>query len=146
MKTGISHSILAVAAAALASAALAQNPAPPQPNPQPSPPEPDPRAAPQPAPAPGARESVPEVTESQLDTFTTIYVDLQELNREFQEELAEIQTEEEAVEVQARMQEASTEVIEDHDWTLDMYNQVATAINAQPEVLRQALELINEKS
>lgn len=147
MKKGISQSILAIATATLASAAFAQNPAPPPQDPGAAPPQQDPGAAPpQPAPAPAPQEDLPEVSESQLDTFTTIYVGLQELNSEYQEEFAEVETEEAAVEVQSRLQAASTELIEEHDWSLDRYNQIARAINEQPEVLEQALELINEKS
>jgi hypothetical protein len=137
MKTLLGKSILAAAAATLASTALAQDAPPGQ-------------APPQPAPAPDQQapgeEAAPEVTESQLDTFTTIYVDLQTMNTEFQEELSEVETQEEAREIQARLQEDSIALIEEHGWSVDRYNQVADAIDTQPDVLERAFELIDEKS
>jgi hypothetical protein len=139
MRTFLAGLILAAATATLASATLAQQPAPP-------PPEPPQSAPQQPAvPSPDQQQDAPEVSESQLETFTTIYVDMQVLNEDFREELEAVESEEEAVEIQARLQEASVELISEHGWSLDEYNQIARAINTQPETLERALELINEK-
>jgi hypothetical protein len=137
MRIFLAKSIIAAAAAAFASTALAQQPTPPPPAPQP-PPRPT-------IPPPEPQQNTPDVSDSQLDTFTTIYADMQVLNEDFQTELAEVDSEEEAVEIQARLQEATMELIAEHGWSLDQYNQIAQAINSQPDVLERALELINEK-
>jgi hypothetical protein len=137
MKIVLTRSIIAAAAAAFACTALAQQPAPPAPE---SPQSPPTRPA-----LPIQQQDVPDVSDSELDTFTSIYADMQVLNEDFQTELAEVDSEEEAVEIQARLQDATMELITEHGWSPDEYNQVARAINSQPDLLERALELINEK-
>jgi hypothetical protein len=146
MKFSPGKSVLAATAAACAATAFAQDPAQQRPVPEPAPQQQAPAPPPAPAPVPNQQAAAAEVTDSQLDTFTTIYVDLQEMNAEFQQELAGVETEDEALELQARMQQDSVAAIEEHEWSVDEYNQVAEAINAQPDVLERAFELIEEKS
>ena len=109
-------------------------------------PEAPPPAVPEPqVEAPSVEAPAVEVSEAQLDAFTTIYGNLEELNARFQEEMAGIETEEEAVELQSRMREESVATIEEEGLTLDEYNEIAQAINSQPELLERAVEMLSTK-
>lgn len=119
----------------LGSAAWAQQPEPGQP---PAPP-------PAQAPAPSVQQGT-EVSEDELDTFAEIYVELQETATKFEEEMASVETEEEAQDVQSRMQQESIDKIAEHGWTPDQYNRVAQAVNSDPELIERTLSLIEEKS
>ncbi|HEX9877871.1 MAG TPA: DUF4168 domain-containing protein [Gammaproteobacteria bacterium] len=101
---------------------------------------------PPPPPMPADPEAAPEVSDAELDTFTTIYLDLQELNSRFEAEMSSATSGAEAQEVQTRLQQETANLIQGHGWSLEQYNLVAQAINADAELLDQALELIAEKS
>jgi len=115
-----------------AHAALAQQPAPPA------------------APPPQAQQPQPQVerdvTDEDLDTFASIYVELQTLNERFQSELAGVESEAQAQEVQTRLQEESISTIEEHGWSVAQYNAVAQSINADRDLLERTMELIEEES
>lgn len=128
--------LAAGAALALTSIAVGQEPAPPPQ--QPAPP------AEQPAP-----DTPPEgaaVSDEDLETFADIYVDLEATLNKFEEELAAVETEQEAQDVQVRMQQESFDKIAERGWTPEKYNMVVQAVNADPQLLQRALELIEERS
>ncbi|MBN1238268.1 MAG: DUF4168 domain-containing protein [Gammaproteobacteria bacterium] len=132
------HSLtsLAVASAVLGfgSAAWAQGPA--------QPPAPPPAEAP----APSLEPQATDVSEEDLDTFAEIYVELQETATKFESEMSEVEDEQEAQEVQSRMQQESIDKIAEHGWTPEKYNRVAQTVNADPALIEKTLALIEEKS
>jgi phage shock protein A len=97
-------------------------------------------------PAAQSLEQTLEVTDEEIETFATIYVELQETAERFEQEISEVESEEEAQAVQARMQQASINALEKHGWTPDRFNQVAEALNRNPEQIEKTLRLIEEKS
>lgn len=101
-----------------------------------------------PAPPPGATapEQAVEVSDQEIETFATIYVDLQETADKFEQEMAEVQSEEEAQEVQTKMQQESIEKLDKHGWTPDQFNRVAQAVNQNPALIEKTLQLIEDKS
>lgn len=121
---------LLAGAFALAPAVLAQQPT--------EPPAPPPAAA-------EPQQSI-EVSDQDIETFATIYVDLQETASKFEQEMAEVQSEQEAQEVQTKMQEESIEKLDKHGWTPDQFNRVAQAVNQNPELIEKTLQLIEDKS
>lgn len=133
--------VLALAASGLAMAAFAQPPAPP-PNQGQSPQPAQPQA---PAPQQQPQQTV-EVGESELDTFTTIYVEVREISEEYESRMQSAQDAEEAQRLQAEMRDAGVEAIEDHGWTQQQYAETARAINADQALLEEAMALIEQKS
>jgi hypothetical protein len=85
-----------------------------------------------------------EVTEQELETFAAIYSDLEETTVKFEMELALIETEQEARDLQLRMQREAYEKIEERGWTPEKYDTVIEAVNSDPELLQRALELIDQ--
>lgn len=137
MKRSIT-ALMFTAATGLAFSALAQPPAPPQGGQQPQPQQPQ-------APQPQQQETV-DVSSEELDTFTTIYVEVREISEEYESRMASVEDGEEAQRLQSEMRDESLSAIEDHGWTQQQYSQTARAINADQELLEEAMALIDEKS
>ncbi|MBN1238169.1 MAG: DUF4168 domain-containing protein [Gammaproteobacteria bacterium] len=112
-------------------------------------------AAAQPESAPTTPDPVPaepqaplepeDVTDEDMETFATIYVALQETAEKYEQEIAAVESEEEAQAVQARLQQESIGTLQRHGWTPDQFNRVAEALNRDPEKVQKTLRLIEEK-
>ena len=125
-----------VAAAALACAPnlYAQEPAPPA-----TPPAQDP--------SPGVgQQAATEVSDEDLETFADIYVELEATLSEYEEELAGAETQEQAQETQAKLQQDAFDKIAEHGWTPDEYSRVVQAVNTDPTLREKAVALIEERS
>jgi hypothetical protein len=118
--------LIAAAALALAAGAMAQQPAP--------------RGAP---PAGQAQEA--QLSDADLEKFADIYVDLAETQGKFEEELGSAETEEQARDVQARMQLESIEKLTRHGWTAERYVLVGEAIRSDPRLTEKTLALIDDR-
>lgn len=142
MKRSIT-AMMFTAATGLAFSALAQPPAPPpdQGGQQPQPQQPQPQA-----PQPQQQQETVDVSSDELDTFTTIYVEVREISEEYESRMASVEDGEEAQRLQSEMRDESLSAIEDHGWTQQEYSQTARAINADQELLEEAMALIDEKS
>jgi uncharacterized protein HemX len=86
-----------------------------------------------------------EVSDSDLAKFADIYVDLQETASKFEAQLAGAKSDEEAQEVQSRMQEESVAKVARHGWTPERYVSVGEAINANPELAEKTLAMIDDR-
>lgn len=146
MKRSIT-AMMFTAASALAFSALAQPPAPPPDQggqqQQPQPQQPQPQA---PQPQQQQQQETVDVSSEDLDTFTTIYVEVREISEEYESRMASVEDGEEAQRLQSEMRDESLEAIEDHGWTQQQYSETARAINADQELLEEAMGLIDEKS
>lgn len=129
-----------------------EQPSPPPPPPsqqqQPTPPPPPSQQQQQPTPPPGPQQQQQQVqvSESDIQKFAEIYIEVEEARNELSDEMNEAANQEEAQEIQARMQEEIVATIADHGWSVSRYNEVATAISNDPELRSEALDLINELS
>jgi len=121
-----SIALLAAASFLLASGAMAQQPAP--------------RGAPQ----TGAVQEV-HLTDADIEKFADIYVDLLDTQDKFEQELASVQTEDQARDLQTRMQLESVAKLERHGWTAERYVLVGEAIKANPQLTEKAVALIEKK-
>ena len=113
-------------------------------------PPPDPAVQPgtePPAPPSAEAPLEPEdITDEDMETFATIYVELQATAERYEQEIAAVGSEEEAQAVQARLQQESIDTLQRHGWTPDRFNRVAEALNRDPEKVQETLRLIEEKS
>jgi predicted secreted Zn-dependent protease len=64
----------------------------------------------------------------------------------YEQEIAEVESEEQAQEVQTRLQQESIQTLEKHGWTPEQFNRVAEALNRNPALIERTLRLIEEKS
>lgn len=95
---------------------------------------------------PTAPAEAVEVTEEHLDTFATIYVDMEATRAEMQERAATTESPEEMAEIQQELNRKFVSIIEDNGWTLNRYNQIAQTLNTDERLRMRAIELIGEKS
>ncbi len=129
--------LLTIALAALPAAAVAVPPAQPPAQPEQQPPPPT---------MPSAPTGAVDVTEEHLDTFASIYVDMEATRADLQERAAATESPEEMAEIQQEMNQKFVSIIEDNGWTLERYNQVAQTLNTDERLRMRAVELIGEKS
>jgi hypothetical protein len=121
-----SIAVMAVASLMLASGPLAQQPAP--------------RGAPQ----AGQTQEV-QVSDADLEKFVDIYVDLLDTEAKFEREIAGVETEEQALEVQERMQQEGLGKLARHGWTPERYVLVAETIGADANLTERAVALIEAR-
>lgn len=96
--------------------------------------------------APQTPQAVPQtqVGEPEVKKFAEIYVEIEKTRSELSREMADAENEEEAEEIQGRMQDKIVEAIEDSGWSMAEYNQVAQAINDDPQLREQAITHIKQ--
>jgi len=98
----------------------------------------------QPAPPPDpAEQQATEVSDADMQKFAEIYVDVETTRAQLAEELNAADEPVAAEEAQVRLQEELVATIEEHGWSVDRYNRVATAISNDPEKRDKTVELIN---
>lgn len=99
-----------------------------------------PRAAP-----PSSQEQI-EVSDADLRKFADIYVDLLDTETKYEAELGSAKTDEEAREVQTRMQLEGVEKLSKHGWTAERYVRVGEAIQSDPNLTAKTLALIEGRN
>ena len=119
--------LIAAASFVLASGALAQQPAP--------------RGAP-----PAGQAQEVQLSDADLEKFADIYVDLRATETKFEGELAGAQTEDEAREVHARMEEESVGKLAQHGWSPERYVLVVQTINADAQLAQKTLAMIERRN
>ena len=119
--------LIAVASFVLASGAFAQQPAP--------------RSAP-----PAGQAQKVQLSDADLEKFADIYVDLAKTEAKFEGELAGAQSEDQAREVQARMEEENVAKLARHGWTPERYVLAVQTINADPQLAEKTLAIIERKN
>jgi hypothetical protein len=99
------------------------------------------------SPAPSAQTppTAIAVSDADLETFATIYVDLLDTAATFQAELDAAQTEEQAREIRGRAQTESIAKVAQRGWTPDKFNSISEAINSDPGLTDKAVKLIEAK-
>jgi uncharacterized protein HemX len=101
---------------------------------------------------PADREAPPTLTpnaqplsDSDLEKFADIYVELEHTADKFQPQLAAAKTDAEAQDVQSRMQQESTAVVSKRGWTPERFVSVGDAINADQTLAEKTLKLIADR-
>ena len=100
-----------------------------------------PREAPPSARTPAATT----VSDADLETFASIYVDLLETASKFEAELEAAKSDEQALEIRGRAQTESIAKVEQRGWTPEKFNSVSEAINRDPALTGKAVKLIEAR-
>lgn len=91
------------------------------------------------------QDSVPDVSEDQIEAFVQAYVRLSEVREEYTARVQGADDEEEARELQQEANEAMTTAIEEAGLSVEEYQQVALAINADAELRGRVTEMLSEE-
>ena len=86
------------------------------------------------------------VSDADLETFATIYVDLLDTAEKFEAAMQSVQTEQQAIELKERTQAESVAKVAQHGWTPQKFNSVSEAINMDQRLVDKATKLIEEKN
>jgi uncharacterized protein DUF4168 len=95
--------------------------------------------------APSARAPAAAVSDRDIETFASIYVDLLATATKFNAEMESAQTDEQAREIKARAQSESVAKVEQRGWTPEKFNSVSEAIDQDPALTEKAVRLIEAK-
>jgi hypothetical protein len=85
------------------------------------------------------------VSDAELETFATIYVDLLETAEKFEAEMKSAQTEEQALEIRGRIETESVAKVAQRGWTPAKFNSVSEAINGNPALTEKVVKLIEQR-
>lgn len=85
------------------------------------------------------------VTDAELETFASIYVDLLETAARFDAEMQAAQSEEQALAIRSKVQTESIAKVERRGWTPEKFNSVSEAINGDPALTEKAVRLIEAR-
>jgi hypothetical protein len=85
------------------------------------------------------------VSDAELETFATIYVDLLETAEKFEAEMKSAQTEEQALEIRGRIETESVAKVAQRGWTPAKFNSVSEAINGSPALTEKVVKLIEQR-
>jgi hypothetical protein len=91
-----------------------------------------------------AEQQTTEVSDADMQKFAEIYVDVETTRVQLAEELNAAEEPVPAEDAQVRLQEELVATIEQHGWSVDRYNRVATAISNDPQKRDKTVELINK--
>lgn len=89
-------------------------------------------------------QEVPEVSDEQIDAFVEAHVNVNQVREEYTQRLQEAEDQEEAQRLQQEANQAMTDAIEDSGMDIDEYEEVAMAVNADPEIRDQVMERLEE--
>lgn len=95
--------------------------------------------------APAARAPAVAVSDADLETFASIYVDLLDTATKLQAEMDAATSDEQALEIRARAQSESIAKVERRGWTPEKFNSVSEAINGDPTLTEKAVKLIEAR-
>lgn len=87
-----------------------------------------------------------QVGEPEVEKFAEIYVEIEKTRSELSQEMENVEDEQEAQDIQGRMQEKIVSTIQESGWTMEQYNQVAQAINNDPQLRERAINHIKQMS
>jgi hypothetical protein len=86
------------------------------------------------------------VSDAELDTFATIYVDLLQTVAKFKQEMQSAHSDQEAQGVRGRMQEESVAKLAKRGWTPEKFQSMTEAVNRDPALGEKVAKLIEQKS
>ena len=96
------------------------------------------------APSPRAPSTV-TVSDADLETFASIYVDLLDTASKLQADMESATTDEQALEIRARAQSESIAKVERRGWTPEKFNSVSETINGDPALTDKVVRLIEQR-
>lgn len=99
----------------------------------------------QPAPQqPAPQQQVPELEPETLETFAEAYLEIGDVRMEMQSRLEGVQDQNEANQIQQEANNQMQEVLGEHDFTVQDYQQITQVLNNDPEQRQEFEQLVAE--
>ncbi|MCP1727299.1 type IV secretory pathway VirB10-like protein [Natronospira proteinivora] len=90
-------------------------------------------------------QEAPEVSDSQVEAFVDAYVAVNDVREDYTERLQNAEDQEEAQQLQQEANDAMSDAIAESGMDVEEYQEVAMAVNADPEVREQVTEMLEER-
>ncbi len=81
-----------------------------------------------------------DLSDEDIDTFVEAFVSVQEVREDFADRLQEAEDETEAQEMQQEAQDEMVSAVEDAGMSVEEYNEVAMALQNDPELMQEVQE------
>ena len=91
------------------------------------------------------QQEAPEVSESQINAFVEAYIAVNEVREDYTARLQEAEDQEQAQQLQQEANDAMTAAIEDNGMSIEEYQEVAMAVNADADVREQVTTMLEER-
>lgn len=91
------------------------------------------------------QQEAPEVSESQINAFVEAYIAVSEVREDYTARLQEAEDQEQAQQLQQEANDAMTAAIEDNGMSIEEYQEVAMAVNADADVREQVTTMLEER-
>lgn len=97
---------------------------------------------------PAEQQTMPpaEVNEEQLEAFADAALDVQRVQQEFSAELQQVDDPERIEELQMQAHEQAAQAVEDKGLTIEEYNTILQAANADPELYSTIVAMMESKT
>lgn len=86
----------------------------------------------------------PGLNQERLQTFAAVAIEVQRINDDYQSRFSAAGTSEEREKIQQEAATEMTKAVEDNGMTVDQYNEVARAAQADPDVAKQISEYVRQ--
>ncbi len=94
---------------------------------------------------PQHEEPAHEISEEELEEFAEVYIEVDAVRENLEEQVAEAQTPQEAEQMQATADQAALQIVEEHGMTVERYTDIAEAVHIDPELNARFQEILEEK-
>lgn len=96
-------------------------------------------------PMPQEQQEAPDVSDEQIEQFVDAYINLSDVREDYTTRVQEAEDQEEAQAIQEEANEAMTAAIEDAGLSMEEYQEVAMAINADSEIRERVTSMLEER-
>lgn len=96
-------------------------------------------------PMPQQQQEAPDVSDEQIEQFVDAYINLSDVREDYTTRVQEAEDQEEAQAIQEEANEAMTAAIEDAGLSMEEYQEVAMAINADSEIRERVTSMLEER-
>lgn len=84
-----------------------------------------------------------ELEEDELEDFAQAYIAISDIREEFTERLEDVDDQDEVQEIQAEASTAMNDAIEDAGMDVETYQEIASALSADPELRDEVTEMVS---
>jgi len=91
------------------------------------------------------QQEAPEVSDAQVEAFVDAYVAVNDVREEYTERLQNAEDQEQAQQLQQEANDAMSDAIAESGMDVEEYQEVAMAVNADPDVREQVTEMLEER-
>ncbi|MFW6139659.1 MAG: DUF4168 domain-containing protein [Spirochaetota bacterium] len=87
-----------------------------------------------------------DFSEKELEKFAKAFIKIRDIQEEYSNALSEAENEQEAQELQGKYMDKMIKVVRDEGLSVEKYNQITRALQSDPEIKEEIMELVESLS